>query len=50
LDANVGNFSSEEEITVVGDSPVILYGVDVMDYRTKRKWSVPLGRKFVVPA
>lgn len=47
LDANVGNFSGEEEITVIGDSPVILYGVDVMDYRTKRKWSVPLPKRYI---
>lgn len=47
FEANTGYFDSEEEITVSSDSPVILYGVDVMDYKTRRKWSVPLPKRFI---
>ena len=47
LDANAGNFAGEEEITIIGEKPVILYGVDVMDYRTKRKWKVPLRKRYI---
>lgn len=50
LNANAGYFDSEEEVTVKYGSPVVLYGIDVMDYKTKRKWKVPLGRKYICKA